>query len=371
MMRLLNSANNILVITNSTIGLYKFRIELIEELLKRRFKVIISVPKDDFFEEFERRGVSLINTSVDRRGTNPLKDILLLWHYYKIIKKNKPKVVLLYTAKPNIYGGIACQILEVPYISNITGLGSAFESKTLLLPKLMFLLYKFALRRAFCVFFQNEQNLNVFERKRIVIGKRQLIPGSGVNLNYYALQPYPESKDTEFAFIARVMKAKGIEEYLHAAKVIRKEFPNVVFHICGDLEEDYSKEINMLIDSGDIIFHGMVDDTREIYKRVHCVVNPSSYYEGMSNVLLEAASSGRPVIASLIPGCKETFQEGITGFGIKPQSKDSLVEVIKKFVLLPWDIKKEMGIRGREFVSRNFDRQRVINAYLEQIEMLK
>lgn len=368
-MRLLNSSNNILILTNSTIGLYKFRIELIEILLKKKYKVIISAPKEKYSKEFERRGCKLIPTSIDRRGTNPLKDILLLWSYYRIIRKNQPRAVLLYTAKPNIYGGIACQILKVPYISNITGLGSSIESKGLL-SKFMFLLYKLALRRVFCVFFQNEQNLNVFEKNRIAIGKNQLIPGSGVNLDHYALQPYPESKSPEFAFIARIMKAKGIEEYLYAAKVIREEFPNVVFHIYGNLEEDYGNEINILIDRGDIVFHGMVDDTRDIYKQVHCVVNPS-YYEGMSNVLLEAASSGRPVIASLISGCKETFQEAITGFGFQPQSKESLVEVIKKFLLLTWNNKKEMGIKGREFVLHNFDRKRVINAYLEQIEMLE
>lgn len=359
----------ILILSNSSIGLYKFRFELIESLINKGFRVVISVPNETYSDELVKIGCELYPLEINRRGINPIKDLVLLHKYYILVKKIKPDYVLLYTIKPNIYGGLVCQVLKTKYISNITGLGSSLQTNSIFL-NFIYFLYKLSLRKAKCVFFQNTYNLDIFQKKNIVnCDNAQLIPGSGVNIDYYSLQNYPLSEKIEFAFIGRILKDKGIEEYIQAAKVIKQNYPNTIFHIYGSFESDYYKvEIENNSREGYILYHGFYKDLRDVYKKVHCVINPTSYGEGMSNVLLEAASSGRPVIASLIHGCKETFIEGVSGFGVKPKSKDDLVNVIEKFIKLSWEEKKQMGLKGREYVKLKFNRKIVIDAYLKQIE---
>jgi len=225
----------ILILTNSINGLYSFRRELVEELIKEGYKVIISSPIDTKITYFRELGCCLIETQINRRGTNPIVDIKLLLDYLRIIKKYNPSVVLTYTIKPNVYGGIACRLLQVPYIANITGLGTAVENGGYL-QKLTILFYKISLKKANCVFFQNDENRQFFVNMNIVTGNYTLIPGSGVNLDYFKLIEYPNDDIVHFLFIARVMKEKGIEQYLDEAKYIRSKYPNTVFHIQSTCE---------------------------------------------------------------------------------------------------------------------------------------
>ncbi|MEC2159787.1 glycosyltransferase family 4 protein [Virgibacillus halodenitrificans] len=359
----------ILVLANFGMGLYNFRKELLEELIKQDNEVYISLPDDEYVPNLEKIGCKFINTHLERRGTNPLTDFKLMLDYVGIIKRIRPDVVLTYTIKPNVYGGIACSITKTPYITNITGLGTSVENKGII-QKLTLMLYRLGLKKASCVFFQNKTNRMFFKNNRIVERKTRLIPGSGVNLQQHRFEEYPLSNDKiRFLFIGRIMKAKGIEELLEAAKLVKKKYPNVQFDLIGGTEENYNEEIDKLEKLDIINYHGQQDDVHSFIKKSHATILPS-YHEGLANVLLESASSGRPVLASRVPGCIETYEDGLTGFGFEAMNVGSLVEAITKFINLPYDEKREMGISGRRKIENEFDRNIVINAYLQEINMI-
>lgn len=357
----------ILILANNDIGLYKFRKELIEELIIRNYEVYISLPDGDFVEALKTLGCKYIKTDIARHGTNPIQDLGLLNFYKKIIRQIQPDMVLTYTIKPNIYGGLACASSDTPYLTNITGLGTAVETKGFL-QFITMTLYRNALRKANTVFFQNRENENFFLKHKLVLGKHKLIPGSGVNLSYYVPLPYPKSDTIEFVFIARIMKEKGIDQYLQAAEAIKRKYPNTKFHICGFCEESYEQVLQTFQENGTIIYHGVVTDMKEIYKRIHCTVHPTYYPEGLSNVLLESAASARPIITTDRSGCREVIEDGVNGFICKQKDSDDLIMKIEKFLQLTWEEKRQMGLAGRTKVEQEFDRNIVVNAYLQKIK---
>lgn len=359
----------ILVLANFGMGLYKFRKELLEELIGEGNEVYTSLPKDEYTSRLKNLGCKFIETNVDRRGTNPITDFKLLINYIKIIKRIKPDVVLTYTIKPNIYGSIACRITKTPYLTNITGLGTSMENKGLI-QKITLSLYRIGLKKASCVFFQNETNRKFFINNKIVRGNSKLIPGSGVNLELHKFEDYPkEDEPIKLLFIGRIMKAKGIEELLQAAKIVKKDYPSVQFDLIGLSEEDYNQQLDALDKMGIIKYYGQQDNVHSFIKRSHATILPS-YHEGTANVLLESAASGRPVLASRVPGCIETFDEGVSGVGFEVKSVDSLVESVISFIELPYDEKKKMGIAGRRKMEKEYDRKIVVNAYIEKIKNL-
>ncbi len=360
----------ILVLANFGMGLYNFRKELLEELINQNNEVYISLPSDEFVPKLKSLGCQFVETHLDRRGTNPLNDSKLLLHYIQMIKGIKPDVVLTYTIKPNVYGGLACRITKTPYFTNITGLGTAVENKGII-QKITLKLYKAGLKKASCLFFQNGTNLKFFSDKNIVKNKTRLVPGSGVNLEQHTFEEYPcESRNIRFLFIGRIKKSKGIEELLQAVKIVKQVYPNTQFDLIGHCEEDYQQQLSELNKSEVINYHGQQSDVHSFIKKSHATILPS-YHEGTANVLLESASSGRAVLASRVPGCKETFDEGISGFGFEVRSVDSLVEAIIKFIKLPYEQKKAMGIAGRKKMEKEYDRKIVINAYMDEINKLK
>jgi len=356
----------ILVLTNSINGLYSFRRELIEELLEKNFNVAISAPIDTRSNYFEKIGCTMIETSISRRSTNPIVDFKLLLGYLQIIRNVKPDVVLTYTIKPNVYGGIACRLKGVSQIANITGLGTAVENKGIL-QKITLWLYRVALKKSKCIFFQNQGNMDFMQSNGIGYTNGKLIPGSGVNLVHYNLLDYPESDEINFLFIARVMKQKGIDEYLDAAEYIRKKHPKTVFHVLGNCEEAYRDKLDEFHDKGIIKYHGRQDDVREFHKISHCTIHPTYYPEGMSNVLLESTACGRPIITTNRSGCKEIVDDGINGYVVEEQNSQDLIDKIEKFISLSFDERRQMGLAGRAKVEKEFDRQIVVDAYLEEI----
>ncbi|MEH7299502.1 glycosyltransferase family 4 protein [Neobacillus drentensis] len=359
----------ILVLANFGMGLYNFRKELLNELINQKNEVYISLPKDEYVPKLVNLGCQFVETPLERRGTNPLKDGKLLLHYIKIIKRIKPDVVLTYTIKPNVYGGLACRIAKTPYITNITGLGTSLENKGVI-QKITLGLYRSGLKRASCIFFQNETNRKVFFDKNVVKSKTRILPGSGVNLAQHPFEEYPDNDEKDrFLFIGRMMKAKGVEELLQAAKTVKEKYPNSQFDLIGSCEEDYYQQLAELNKSGIINYHGQQEDVHSFIKNSHATILPS-YHEGTANVLLESASSGRPVLASRVPGCIETFDEDVSGFGFEVKSVESLVEAIIKFIRLPYEQKKAMGIAGRKKMENEFDRRIVINAYMNEINNL-
>lgn len=361
--------SKVLVLTNAIGGLYQFRYELIERLIHDKYQVFISAPNGSRMSDFENMGCQCIATDISRRGLNPIIDAKLFMKYIRILKTCKPDVVLTYTIKPNVYGGMVSSLAGVPYIVNITGLGSAIENPGIL-KNIMLTLYKLSMKKAKCLFFQNKSNMDLFREKGIIHSNAFLIPGSGVNLIYHRPIPYPkEDKGVTFLFIGRMIRDKGINELLSAIEVIKAKKPNTQFHLIGRYDGKHKELLEEAERNGFIICHGRQPDVRSFIGNSHCTVLPS-YHEGISNVLLESAATGRPVIATDVPGCKETFDEGLSGFGCKPRDVKSLVDAMLRFIELPWEEKRQMGVAGRKKVEQEFDRNFVTDAYLREIEKI-
>lgn len=359
----------VLVLAGHTkIALLSTRKELIEALLDNDYEVIIAAPFGEGTDVFDALGCNMVDVIVDRRGTSLFQDLKLIKTYNRIISNTKPDIVLSYNVKSNIYGGLVCARLSVPYITNITGLGTAIEGGGIL-RQFMLYLYKRAVRNAKCIFFQNSSNYNLFDRLNMIKGQSRIIPGSGVNIDHYTIKEFPKGEDVQFAFIGRVMRSKGIEEYLSAAKVIKHKHPETQFHVYGFCEDDYLDEMSKLEAQGIIKYHGSIEDVREVHKCVNCLINPS-HHEGMSNVLLEASASARPVIAADIPGCRETFDTGVSGLDFEVKNTSSLVKTIEYFLQLSLTEQKAMGLAGRRKVEKEFSRELVIQAYFEEFRKL-
>ena len=360
----------IAIIINSINGLYLFRRELIETLLKNNDVMIIAPdgPRKDYFEKL---GCLVIETPINEHGTNPITELGLLLKYKNILKENSPDIVFTYTIKPNVYAGIACAILGIPHVANITGLGTAVENKGLL--QIITLgLYKLGLRKSQRVFFQNYQSKEFLIKNRVVKPDIcELIPGSGVNLTHFQVLEYPNKDTIEFAFISRIMREKGIEEYLTMAKYIREKYPNTKFHVCGGASGEYERELKKLNDKGVIIYHGIISDVREIHKISSCTILPSFYPEGISNVLLESAACGRPLITTDRAGCRETVCDGVTGLLVKQKDADDLIRKVEIFMMMNFEKRRQMGLAGRKKVEQEFDRNIVINKYLVEVQGVK
>lgn len=355
----------IVILTNADIGLYKFRKELVEQLC-REHEVYIVLPDGEFIAALKELGCKFIPFEFNRRGTNPIADLSQVRRYIKLLKELKPDIVLTYTIKPNVYGGLACRTVKIPYIANVTGLGTTIENGGLL-GFISTTLYKVGLKGASCVFFQNKDNRKLFVDKKIASGKTRLIPGSGVNLQVHCVEPYPDNKDgIQFLFVGRIMKDKGIGELLEAMHQIHGENPNVTLDVVGWSDEDYSEALKAAEQEGSIRYHGLQSDVHPFYTKCHCAVLPS-YHEGTANVMLEASSTGRPVITTRVPGCQETFDEGKTGFGCEVRSTESLVEAMRKFLSLTQDKRREMGLSARTKMEMEYDRDIVLKAYKDEI----
>ncbi len=373
----------VLILANNSVGLYKFRKELLEALLANKHEVFISLPNGDFIDDMQQMGCHFIETEISRHGTNPLTDLALTKKYCSIIKSVKPDIVFTYTIKPNVYGGIACQLCKVPYVANVTGLGTAVENGGIL-QKITLALYRTGLRKARRVFFQNQANLDFMLRHKVVRGAYSLLPGSGVNLERFAPLPYPDETDgIHFVFISRIMREKGIEQYLAAAKNFSStchpreggDLParagKIHFHICGFCEPEYKGKLDEYIKNGTVIYHGMVRDVREIHKISHCTIHPSFYPEGISNVLLESCACARPIITTDRSGCREVVDDGVNGFVVKQRDTEDLIRKIEKFLALTQGQKMQMGLAGRAKVEKEFDRKIVVDAYLKEMEAAK
>ncbi len=355
----------VLILANASTGVYDFRNELMLALMKK-YKVVISVPDDLCTKELEEEGCEIIHTPLDRRGMNPIKDAGLFLSYLKLLKKVKPDLVLTYTIKPNIYGGCACRWKKIPYITTITGLGSAFR-KSGIIKTMIIRMYRAGLKGAECVFFQNSQNREIFQGYGITGKKDKLVSGSGVNLEVHCPEEYPRDETIRFLFVGRIMKEKGIEELLAAAKALHSE--HISFELLGYCDEDYQEILDEYESQGIIRQHGFHTDVQPFLQKASALVLPT-YHEGMSNVLMEASASARPVIASDISGCKEIFEEGVTGFGCEPQNAESLMSAIKKFLALSVEERARMGHLARKKMEKEFDRRTVTASYMEEINQL-
>lgn len=365
----------IALVTNNDDDVYCFRKEIIDSLIKNGYSVLISCPYGEKLKLIDDIEYIYDDPVIDRRGTSVTADAKLFFHYMSVLKKYRPYVVLTYTVKPNVYCGIASHFLKIPVISNVTGFGSVLQ-KSGMIRKFIMTLFKISFRRSECVMFQNSTNMRLAEASGMVKGDRLLIPGSGVNTDRFPFIKYPDGGDginggkVVFNYIGRILKEKGVDVYIEAAKRIKKKYPNTEFNMLGFIEPTeihYEKELKELEKDGIIRYFGSQKDVRPFIALSHATIHPSMYGEGMSNVLLESASSGRPVITTDNPGCRETFIDSETGLLFKGGDADSLCNIIERFLSMPNEARAEMGARGREYIKSNFSRDIVADAYLKKI----
>ena len=352
----------ILILTNHSYMLWQFRRELIEELMQTS-TVYLGMPFVGHEEDFKEMGARCIRINLERRGRDPLKDIRLFRTYRAILDKIRPDLVITYSIKPNIYGGLACRIRKIPYFSNVQGLGTAFQTRPL--SDLVTQMYKTGLRGARKVFFENTENAREFENRKIVSADRQvLLNGAGINLQHFAYQEYPDNEIFHFLYLGRIMREKGMDELFTAIEQLEG---NRILDLVGFYEDEYEDRVKKLEERGLVRFHGFQADPRPYYAMADCIVMPS-YHEGMSNVNLEAAAVGRPVITTDIPGCREAVEDGVTGLYCQKQDADSLFQAMKEMTELTKAERSTMGLAARRHVERYFDKRDIVAKTCQNIE---
>jgi galacturonosyltransferase len=324
----------------------------------------------EFTQKIKDLGCSYIDTYVDRRGANPLKDYALYREYRSLLREIKPDLALTYTIKPNIYGNFAANKSNIPVISTVTGVSGGFFRGGVISMAVK-TLCRAAFRKTASVVFQNSEDEALMRRYKIIKGQRTLmVPGSGVNLKEYEVLDYPDTPVTSFIFVGRFMRAKGVIELIEAARRLGAEYPDsFTVTLVGFGESDINQEVERAEQEGIIINAGFKEDVIPFYRDSSCVIMPS-YKEGMSNVLLEAAASGRPLIATDVSGCRETVDDGVNGFLCKPKDADSLYNCMKRFMSLPYETRAEMGRASRGKVEKSFSRDIVIATMIKEAENL-
>ncbi len=310
--------------------------------------------------------------TIHRKGTNPLSDLQTLYEFYKAYKEIDPDVILHFTVKPNIYGTLAAKLLGKPVINNIAGLGTLFITQSPL-TSILKQLYKFSQKGAYRIFFQNRDDQSLFLDNHL-IEKRQtaLLPGSGIDLQKFAPVNQKDNHPFRFLFIARLLKDKGIYEYIEAIKIIKKEYKEVAFQILGALDSANKtaiskEELTEWIEEGLIDYLGVSDRVDTIIAQANCVVLPS-YREGTPRSLLEASSMEKPIVTTNVVGCKEVVDDGVNGYLCEVKNSQDLAQKLKKMLNLSEEERQIMGKRGREKMIREFDEQIVFDRYLRSIE---
>ena len=362
----------VVILLNTAWNLLNFREGLIRSLVAEGYEVVAVAPRDDYAEHLTKLGCRFVPLSMDNQGTNPILDLLLLWHLFRLLKIEQPDVCLSYTVKPNVYGSIAAQALGIPVINNIAGLGAVFI-KGGWLNQLVIGLYRLALARSRKVFFQNDDDRQLFIRRRLVKeGVTDLLPGSGVNLAKFSPTYLPGKTKVHFLLIARMLWDKGVGEFVEAARLLKQRGVDAEFSLLGFLDVQNPAAISQQrmdkwVAEGAIRYLGVSDDVRVEITQADCVVLPS-YREGTPRTLLEAAAMSRPIITTDAVGCREVVDDGVNGLLCKPKDALDLADKMEQIISMSHYEREEMGRRGREKVRREFDEQIVIKKYLSAIE---
>ena len=369
----------IVFITNDTRFAYNLRREVMHAIVQKGHAVFLISERLGYEKEIEALGIRIIPLSNDRRGKNPISDVILQRKYHAILKKLRPDFVLTNNIKPNVYAGLACQALKIPYVPNVTGLGTPVEREGIL-QAFTIRMYRFGVRGSKAIFFQNQENMDFFLKHKMMPHHSApiLLPGSGVNLQTHPLLEWPSDNGSDsdprrmirFLFAARIMKEKGIDLFLDVAKHFTALRSDVIFDVCGECDDaGYLSILQNLSNQGVIQYHGLQKDLTPFYQRCSCFLYPSYYPEGMSNVLLEAAACGRPLIAADRSGCRETVDDGISGYVVPVNNGKAVIDAVKRFLALTESERKQMGIAGRKKMEKEYDRNLVVDTYLRVLEI--
>lgn len=356
----------LLVITNHSYMLWRFRRELLMKL-QEDYEVVISTPFVGHEEDFKNLGFRMVETSFERRKVNPLAELKLIRGYRRLIKREAPDLVITYSIKPNIFAGLVCRLRKVPYAVNVQGLGAVFQKKGL--AEVATVLYRIALRDAKVVFFENAENARLFREKKITPASQQkVLPGAGVNLEHFACLPYPAHEKVHFLYLGRIMRDKGMDELFAAVRKLHENYNGrFQLDLVGFFEDEYKEQVEILEQQGIARFYGFQREPRKYLELADCVILPS-YHEGLSNVLLEAAATGRPIITSDIPGCRETVCHGKNGLLCPVKDAEGLYEKMESFLKLSVEERREMGLEGRALVKERFEKGMVVGMTVAAIK---
>jgi glycosyltransferase involved in cell wall biosynthesis len=361
----------VVIAANSDWNIVTFRQNLVRAIEAAGYKpLIVAAPDAAAEERMGGLGVERIRVDVDRSGLNPFADLRLLLQYRRILKDRAPIALLGFTIKPNIYGCLAARFARVPAIANISGLGTVFL-RSGLLEKLVVPMYRLALSRAKIVYFQNPDDRELFIRKKIVHPeKARLLPGSGIDLDFYRAVPLPNGPP-RFLLIARLLGDKGVREFVEAAHILRDDLPGARFQLLGAVDENNRTsigraELEEWVTQGVIEYLGGTDDVRPFIERASAVVLPS-YREGLPRSLLEGAAMARPLIATNVPGCRELVDDGANGLLCASRDASALAEAMRKFAQLSPAERDSMGQAARRTVEQRFSEELVVRAYLDEL----
>ena len=360
--------SKIVFIANSSFYFYKFRHSLISTFITHGYEVALIAPKDEYSEKLSKfHCIELKN--LDRKSMNPLKDIALLMELYFKIKKEKAAIVFSFTIKPNIYAALVCKVLGVKIVPSITGLGYLFiQNDQKLIHNLIKRLYSFAFKVPEKFIFQNSDDQALFiDKFKMDQSKCIITPGSGINLDFF--KPLPLPKTNSFLMIARLLKDKGILEFIEAAEIVLKKVPDAKFTLIGPIDElnhagISEKEFMQINKNNSISYLGEKQDVVPFLKECNCFVLPS-YREGTPRTNLEAMAMGRPIITTDVPGCRGTVDEGKNGFLVPVRNANELAKAMIKFIDLPYNKKQAMGAYSRKKAENEYDEKNVIKKYLE------
>ncbi|MER9652402.1 glycosyltransferase family 4 protein [Mesorhizobium sp. M0152] len=366
----------VFISVNTSWNVVNFRKGLIEALQGQGYDVVIAAPRDAYSSLISDMGCRYIQVEMDNSGTSPFRDMMLLWRYWRMLRRENPLAFVSFTIKPNVFGSIAANFAGVPAINNISGLGTAF-ARGGLLQEIAKTLYRVALARSKTVFFQNDDDRMLFVNERLVRkNQTALLPGSGVDLARFSPPPgqRPRSGAIVFLLVARLLWDKGVGEFIEAARLVRSKVPAARFQLLGFLDVENRTavgraRVEQWVEEGLIEHLGATDDVRPFLTAADCIVLPS-YREGTPRALLEAAAMGKPLIATDVPGCKEVVDHAVNGFLCKVRDAGDLANRMIEFAMMDDAAKDRMGMESRKKVERQFSERIVIEKYLRQMEEL-
>jgi glycosyltransferase involved in cell wall biosynthesis len=360
---------------NTSWNIYNFRMKFIETLLNQGHEVHTVAPADDFTHRLTAAGCIHHNVRLDSRGANPIKDLGLIVEFLFIYRKIRPDIILHYTIKPNIYGSVAAAMLRIPVINNVCGLGTVFL-KSDLISSIALRLYKWSFLSPKKVFFQNPEDRHLFlDRGLVPFKTADLVPGSGVDLKRFCPSPYKRNQKFTFLMISRLISDKGVNEFIEAIKILKKQGLDAHFQILGPKDPLHKrgiklKTIDEWVNSGLVEYLGTTEDVRQFIHKADCIVLPS-YREGVPRTLLEAASSGKPIVATDVPGCRQVVDDNYNGLLCRMKDAVDLAEKLKTMATMDEQELQRMGANGRKKMEQEFSENLVIDKYMRTLRQVR
>jgi glycosyltransferase involved in cell wall biosynthesis len=367
----------IALVANSTWSVFNFRIDLVRHLIPQ-FDVLVIAPEDSFAEELVKAGCSCIPIQFNNRSENPLRDYSLYRSLKRIYESEKPDFIFHYVIKPNIYGSLAASACGIPSAAVITGLGYTFDRQNWL-NRIVSLLYRKSLKKAREVWFLNQEDADVFVRRKLVVSEKiKILPGEGINTEYFFPQihkPVARSRAFQFLMGTRLLKSKGIGIYVEAASILKKRNHEIRFELIGFFEKNHrdsvsEHDLRYWQKKGIIQYSGFARDVRPFLRQADCFIFPSFYHEGIPRCLLEAASMEVPIITSRTTGCREVVEDGKNGFLCSVNDVRDLVTKMETMMQLSAQQRLEMGKNGRSRVIEKFDVSRILLEYDKTLETI-